>query len=272
MNDQYHFSIYGYLDASADTQWVRVMPVRADLILEPAPIDAIVTLEHVETGESTVMNDSLVAYAHGVYAWNFWTTMDLEPGEAYRLTAEDSDGNSSLAVVSLPPDFPTPTVNIERWRNLPTEAPLRTTVIIDKSVETLADIQTVFQSLDGSEIYTFQYLDDNYRTSSGDIHIVIESLEEYEELLNYTTFPVSARNYLSTPEIRQQIFIAVGGSDYLDFSTIDEKIISLPEGVSNIENGIGYLAGIVSKTIPYQMCRVENTTQIITCDTESPPW
>ncbi|MCW9705406.1 hypothetical protein [Fodinibius salsisoli] len=86
-NDQYHFSIYGYLDASADTQWVRVMPVRDSLYFSPRPLDAEVTLENVATGQSVVMNDSLFSPLQGVYVYNFWTKMKLEPEQTYRLTA-----------------------------------------------------------------------------------------------------------------------------------------------------------------------------------------
>src|SRR5690242_19115402 len=56
------FSIYGHLDAAADTQWVRVMPVRESLVTEPIQIDAVVTLEELETGKTVVMSDSLSRY------------------------------------------------------------------------------------------------------------------------------------------------------------------------------------------------------------------
>jgi hypothetical protein len=105
-NDRYIYSIYGYLDAAADTQWVRVMPVHEKLFAGPEPIDATVTLENLESGESQVMNDSLFQYAANTYAWNFWTPMELEPTGTYRLTAERSDGVTSHVTVTLPESFP----------------------------------------------------------------------------------------------------------------------------------------------------------------------
>src|SRR5690625_6403028 len=72
--------MFGYLDASADTQWVRILPVREELFLEPRPLDFIVTMEHAESGESIVMQDSLFSYFQG-YAWNFRSEMDIRPGK-----------------------------------------------------------------------------------------------------------------------------------------------------------------------------------------------
>jgi len=155
-NDQYHFSMFGYLDASADTQWVRILPVREELFLEPRPLDFIVTMEHAESGESIVMQDSLFSYFQG-YAWNFRSEMDIRPGQTYRITASHPDGRSSHTTVQLPEDFPTPILH------------------------------------------------------------------------------------------------------------------TIPGGISNIENGTGYVAGIVSKTIPYESCFDENF-QFIACDLLPPPW
>lgn len=51
-NDRYHFSIYGYLDASADTQWVRVGTAREAIDDVPDPSGITVTLENIQSGET----------------------------------------------------------------------------------------------------------------------------------------------------------------------------------------------------------------------------
>ena len=56
------FSMFGYLNVKADTQWVRVMPVRQNLFLQPEPIDAVVTLEHLGTGRVVTLRDSLFSF------------------------------------------------------------------------------------------------------------------------------------------------------------------------------------------------------------------
>ena len=40
------FSVFGYLDASADTQWIRVMPLRTLVTTTPEPLGARVTLRN----------------------------------------------------------------------------------------------------------------------------------------------------------------------------------------------------------------------------------
>jgi hypothetical protein len=103
------FAIFGYLDLRADTQWVRVMPIRQNLLTAPDPIDAIVTLEHLGTGRVVTLRDSLFGFTDrelgGVgYAHNFWTTEPVEPEATYRLVATRSDGAATTAMVEMPPD------------------------------------------------------------------------------------------------------------------------------------------------------------------------
>lgn len=101
------FSVFGYLDVAADTQWVRVMPIRQDLLADSAPIDAVVTLEHLGSGRVVTLRDSLFGFTNlGLdevgYAHNFWTTEPIEPEAAYRLAAVRSDGATTTAVVEIP--------------------------------------------------------------------------------------------------------------------------------------------------------------------------
>lgn len=83
--DRYPFSMYGFLDLHADTQWVRVMPVLDSLVTHnPEPIDAHVTLTREMTGETTVLDDSLFFYGSFAYAWNYRTAEPPAPaGKVY---------------------------------------------------------------------------------------------------------------------------------------------------------------------------------------------
>lgn len=104
-----HFSIYGALDASADTQWIRVMPVRVGVLTDSGSIDAHVTLEEIGSGRTTVLKDSLFKYAspdpdriEHLYAHNFWTTDPIAEGETYRLNVQRSDGVTASALATIP--------------------------------------------------------------------------------------------------------------------------------------------------------------------------
>lgn len=67
-----------------------------------------VTLENLGSGETTVLKDSLQQfYLPGGYtALNASTTMDVDFGESYLLTAERPDGATSSVRVTIPDDFP----------------------------------------------------------------------------------------------------------------------------------------------------------------------
>jgi len=45
-------SVFGALDASADTQWIRVTPLRHTVLASPDPLGSTVTLERAGTGKT----------------------------------------------------------------------------------------------------------------------------------------------------------------------------------------------------------------------------
>ncbi len=108
------FSIFGFLDASADTQWVRVAPIRRQISMTPEDVpDMAITVEDMENGNIAIMYDSLFQLQDGRYALNAWGTMDfLEPEQTFTLKAERADGAESHVAITFPPDFPTPRLRI----------------------------------------------------------------------------------------------------------------------------------------------------------------
>lgn len=237
--------MFGYLDASADTQWVRIMPVRDSLFYQPDEIDAIVTLEELETGKTVTLNDSLFHFSNNRYAYNFWTTQSLEPSNTYHLKAERSDGAASHATVTLPADFPTPIAHI--WE--PDDfTPDRIDI---KGVEKLVDAQVIYQTQNKRSLISF--IQDTVIVPDGSYQVLIQPWINYESI--GTTLDMISNENL-------KIYVAAATSEFPDFATIDEIIITFPGGVSNVENGTGYVGGIVSKTIPYRSCFNENLKRI----------
>lgn len=110
------FSVFGYLDASADTQWIRINSLRrATLVESPEPSGVAVSVEHLGTGKTIALRDSAIRYedmmgSGSLYAHNFWTAERLEPGASYRLRAESRDGEVAESVVRIPPDY-----HLEVW-------------------------------------------------------------------------------------------------------------------------------------------------------------
>ena len=253
--------MYGYLDASADTQWVRVMPVRDSLYFSPRPIDATVTLENMDSGERITMNDSLISYAHGTYAWNFWTTEELQPAQTYRITAERSDGKASSAEVTLPEDYPTPLVRIADPK-----APQDPHRVYIEGVEILAEVSTIYtlQSRDPADTLnlSISHLQDSHRQSSGKYLVLLDQDGDPEIIKERLGDRYQIMNDYS------QIYIVSAGPGWPDFASLDEDLLTIPKGLSNMENGVGYVAGIVSKTIPYKSCFEDNGAILAPCPLE----
>lgn len=236
-NVRHFFSINGYLDASVDTQWVRVMPVRGELAIEPGLPVPTVTLEHIESGATVQMRDSVFTFTGGRYAYNFWTTMPVEPEQSYRITAEGTDGRSSHAETTLPEEYPLPYFD---------EPEFGADILIIKGVKRLADVQVVYRIRRNSTRREFEA---SFPYLEFGIFLLPET---YRVDIN----PDYGRSriidtYCGVRVIERNVFVAAGGPGWVDFVSLDRYTIALPDGVGNVENGVGYFGGIISKTFPY---------------------
>jgi hypothetical protein len=244
-NERYSFSIYGYLDAAADTQWVRIMPVRQSNLLSPEPLEITVTLEHIHPdGETSVLKDSLFYYGQNAYAWNYWTTTSIEPAQTYRLRVENVDGSVSSVTVTLPEDFPDPVIELDLEES--------EEYVIVSGVRNLADVHSghlLYHQLSNvTTLINFKHHQDSLANFSDQ--------DRHKILLN----PSEARNFLEIyieenpyTLIQREVYVASAGPDWYFFPDIFEEVIQLPDGISNVENGVGYVAGIVSKRVPWVM-------------------
>jgi len=247
-NDEAPFSMQGYLDASADTQWLRIVPVRELVSMPPVKPEMRVTLEKMESGASTVMNDSLFRLPNGINYLNVWTTMDIDPEQTYRLVAERPDGAASSVTVTLPEDFQTPELQIF---GSGCTASLRI-----RGVERLADVQSkwhirfYFSGRADDRYFSIPYRSQVFSGSTGNYSVLIDTNWELSRI---------GEQMVSTPDsarlIYRRLFVASGGPEWVaDVGSLSELEYALPEGFSNVENGIGYVVGIVSKTIPFETC------------------
>ena len=232
----FHFSIGGYLDGGVDTQFVRITPMRDSIALSPGPLDASVTLEHLATGAKTALKDSLFRYQAGVarpaerIAYNFWTAQPLEPLATYRMTVTRSDGAMSAATVTLPDTFPDPI--------------FEGNIVRIQGIERLAAVQVTYWAVDlvFARVIerTFNYLPEAFKVDDEYRVLVMRGRDEAEMSIALGGVPLQT--------VRIDVTVAAAGPDWPDFTSIDEETFALPDVVSNVENGVGYLGGIISKT------------------------
>lgn len=102
------FSLYGFIDPTSDTQYVRVFPIVERL--EPSrtePLDAHFTSIDLNTDELHTWQDSLVQYDDGTSGHVFWAPFRAVPGHEYRLRVERSDGAQTYVEVDVPAELST---------------------------------------------------------------------------------------------------------------------------------------------------------------------
>lgn len=246
------FSMYGYLDASADTQWVRVAPLRNQVDPPDQIPEMRVTLKHLESGEEVVMKDSLFALDESVPGTNVYTSeLDIQPEQKYQLKAERPDGVSSHVTVTIPPDFPTPFLITggfdERYGN-----------VFLRGIDRVADVQTLWR-LDGKNYripYRVRVRD--YSPPGYDYKIDLHGDYAVSFIFDEAPPPYSS-DILEGGNVQRQVFVVSGGPEWMEgIVNLEDQIYALPQVVSNVENGVGYVIGTVSKTIPFKTCYNED--------------
>lgn len=266
-NDEFFFSMYGYLDAGADTQWVHVTPIREQLDLLSDGSDIKVTIKNIQTGREIVMNDSL--FERAVDFLNFWTDKPIEYDQTYRLSAELESGEKSQVLVTIPPEMPDPIVVVLTMPGAPPDY----FVLVDEQVN-LADIQVkYYMRLTAPGFETIRTVSFSYRNSA-------EFLEEFPGYYTVELKPDAElreveRQLLVPPEgdlevVYRQVFVASSGEPLQeDIETLDDVTYALPQTVRNVDMGLGYVIGIDGKYVPYEGC-LDERGNIISCGAEKP--
>ncbi len=98
------YTLWGYLDANADTQRVRVFTIEDRLGTDRSgPIDATVASTDVATGEVTTWTDEEVVFSDSSVGHVFYAAFRAQFEHTYRLDVQRSDGETSSARVTIPP-------------------------------------------------------------------------------------------------------------------------------------------------------------------------
>ncbi len=97
------FTIFGFLDTAADTQFVRVIPLRRRLVTEQEDaLDARVATTAREDGNAVVWRDSLIHFDDGSLGHVFYAPLHVFPGWTYRFEVRRSDGATAAAETTVP--------------------------------------------------------------------------------------------------------------------------------------------------------------------------
>ena len=237
-NDR-HFSVFGYLNASADTQYVRIEKLRDGMAADtPLDLEAKVTLTNVTSNQTVTLQDSVYEYYLQGKAHNFYTTMEISPNQKYRLEVNGEEGNSS-AELEIPDAFPKPEVlDTSKFQ----------TILKVKGIKRLVGIKTIYQtcqncSCDETIRYTYSNLKDTLYMDDGSVKAEIDLLEEKKKIfLNYP----ENKDYSI---LRYDVVVAAGMPSWPNYADLDPEEVILPDVATNVNNGVGYLGGIVTDTL-----------------------
>jgi len=239
-NSSYNYTIYSVLDLSADTQWVRVMPVRNSISRDSISNDATVRLTRLRTGKVVVLEDSLFSLASDSYAWNFWTDTPLFDNEDYLIEAVSPEGKITSARASIPPDFSQPEIYYR-------ENTMNCYIQIDDVIENIPVVEIEYRfriqrnTLSDWNLFSISHIND------------IESGRAGTRVVIQNDIQIIADNFgIEMGQIRDisgELTVVSADSNWY---SLDELGVEIPGHTSNVRNGLGLVTGIVSKILPYR--------------------
>ncbi len=243
------FSVFGYLDASADTQWIRVMPIRPLKVTSQDALRATVTLEHLGTGQIIELRDSLFRFSsysdpdlgsEGAYLHNFWTLEDIEPGAAYRFSARRDGWEPAEAVVEIPRDYEVE-VAINQVRAQGETDELRIT-----GVKHLPFLTTATQFYDSCEPIVSRVRYDG------------RSADDETHLIAITKPRVETRDHCGPNWVANRELWIVGSEAAWPTGEYSPSALGESGWTSNVTNAVGFLGGVLTKVIPYEDCEFQS--------------
>lgn len=263
-SDTHHFSLYGTLDVAADTQVIRIDPLRYSSQTEiPAELAETVVLENVGTGTEVILRDSLTTVDTGpVRAHNFWTTHPIEPGTSYRVsvrregeplttatttTPERGPNLTLLSGLLLPCLFPTPVYGSRRSEN--------TFVVTVENVEHVAAADMIYPLTTTTEKDTLRsrIVSSHYDSIERTGNAFEISVFYREELADFHPDPPDGSPECPTRDHFTYSFVLMavtaGGPDWPEWRNAPIEQVTRPDSFSNVEGGHGFVGGTYSDTI-----------------------
>lgn len=79
------FTLWGTLDMNSDTQYVRVVPIREELVPAEGPLDVTFSSTDLNQDETITWRDSTVQFADGRLGHIFYAPLRVRPGHTYRI-------------------------------------------------------------------------------------------------------------------------------------------------------------------------------------------
>ena len=225
-------AVHGFLDASSDTQWIRVTPMRNVVLTSPDPLNVSVMLQEVGGDQRVELQDSLFWFptgdtaigAAGMYVHNFWAAARAKPAATYRLLVTRSGHPTAVIPVRMPGDY-----EVRVWRSSARISP------VASYLQVLGAKYVPFLTLTASCAGGGALYDLAPQRLGQDIH--------------QATVP----DFFLTCSSGQ---FTVVGSEQAWPDGQGYSLYRLTAGGGNYSNALGFVGGVIIKVIPYENCEL----------------
>ncbi len=239
------FSVWGYLEVTRDTQWIRIGSLRSTLLTSGDSLPVQATLEDLTDGEiihlrqTTVRSDVISPLdSTGTTVHNFWTTVPIRPGASFHFRARGDVANSVDAVIRLPTDYRMEVLLGQSWNRT------RSDSLVLIGLHYVAFVTATTVTVD----------------SCGDA----SADQSYAPVSDSLSDPHSTPLFRPTPGrgcgpryvVGRTLSVVGSGSMWPQGSGSNMGDVA----PGNITNGVGFLGGTLSKTIPYENCDYASNT------------
>lgn len=241
-------SVWGYLEVARDTQWIRIGALRPTVLASGDSLPVQATLEDLAGGgiiqlrQATVRADVISPMdSTGTTVHNFWTTAPVRAGASFRFRAKGDVGSPVEAVIRVPPDYRMEVLVGQSWNRSRSDS----LVLIGLRYVAFVKVTTLAVDSCGnfSEEQTFAPVSDSL----------------HEAHSTPVTRPAPGRRARCSASfvVGRTLSVVGAGSTWpqgSNFAAMGDV------GPGNITNGVGFLGGTLSKTVPYENCDYVSST------------
>jgi len=240
------FSVFGIINPQSDTHAVRIFEIQSNIqLIQPDPIDAVVTTTLMQTGEKRLWRESFIQLPDGDYRHVYWDHFPALGGETYRLEVTRSDGETTSAITTVPD-----TVSLKVQDPDPYSLRVLMPLLISGHPASLPRIDVEYIVVgfeeEGSQPF-FKSISFNYagrsnalRETPDGLVLEIDMAEDHSTI--YTAFDQDSNVTPDIIDLREiKVNIHVGDANWVSPAGVfDPDALVEPGTFSNVENGFGY--------------------------------
>lgn len=245
------FTLYGFIDPTADQQTIRIFPIDGRLLLADNPtVDAQVESTDLETGQSVGWTEDFQRYVDGQYGFVYRGPFSAEYNRSYRVQVSRSDGTSSEVEVHVPPR-----IDMELLDPIDTPGLVAQPVFWPSETPQLIDVKVIYNvqigvgfDFDTTKV-TIPY-SGRVRQDTDGWHVNVRMAEDVD-VVRDELFRRGLVNNFVTPIILHKVVVSsmiVNTEWNPPEGRFDIESLVEPGTFSNVENGFGFFgAGYVEQ-------------------------